>query len=290
MSRSVTSSYKEKQRYKKQGPNGIKLNDNLNADQDLQSLINSNRIEICSLNRLKDSFYNATCEDLAKRLLGKILVRRIIDGTVLKSLAVETECYPGDEDKASCTYNGRITVTIKAVNMKPGRAFVYVTYGMYHCINISSEGLYQYENICTLFHSSNLQKEESSSNSVYIILGCMPPVIKNISFVNVTPYSEVLLEKQMPTPLFKKFSTFHRTQSFTTTFKRTYNLSQSLAGLMQSTSHFLNIHFNIILPSISVPFKRSFPFRFPHETPVYISQLHLACTMSHLSYPDYLVS
>ena len=80
----------------------------------------------------------------------------------------------------------------------------------------------------------------------------MPAVIKNISFVNVTAYSEVILEKLMPTPLFKILSTFYRTQRFTTTFKRTYLLSQSRVRLMQSTSHFLSIHFNINLQYISV--------------------------------------
>ena len=227
MSRSVTGSNKEKQRNKKQGPKRIKLNDNLSADKILQSSINSSRTLTCGLNRLKDSFYDVTCEDLAKRLLGKILVRRINDGTVLKGRVVETECYPGGEDKASCSFNGRITETIKAVYMKPGTTFVYVTYGMYHCINISSQGLYKYQNICILFHSSNLQEEESSLNNVYIIFGCMPAVIKNISFVNVTPNSEVLLEKLIPTPLFKKFPIFYGTQRFTTTFKRTHHLSQS---------------------------------------------------------------
>jgi len=227
LSRSVTSSHKEKQSNKKKGPKRIKLNDTLNADKILHSSLNSTRTPTCGLNRLKDRFYDVPCEDLAKRLLGKILVRQINDGTVLKGRIVETECYPGGEDKGSCSYNGRITETIKAVYMKPGTAFVYVTYGMYHCINISSQGLYKYQNVCILFHSSNLQKEESSLHSVYIILGCMTAVIENISFMNVTPCSEVLLEKLIPTPLFKKCSTFYGTQRFTTMFKRTYHLSQS---------------------------------------------------------------
>jgi len=184
ISRSVTGSNKEKQRNKKQGPKRIKLNDNLNADKILLSSINSSRTPTCGLNRLKDSFYDVPCEDLAKRLLGKILIRRINDGTVLKGRVVETECYPGGEDKASCSYNGRITETIKAVYMKPGTAFVYVTYGMYHCINISSQGLYKYQNTYILFHSSNLQKEENTLNSVYIILGCVPAAVKNNSFMN----------------------------------------------------------------------------------------------------------
>lgn len=140
MTRNVTSSNKEKQTKKKHVPKRRKLNDNLNADKILQSSSIGSRTPTFGLNRLKDSFFDVPCEDLAKRLLGKILVRRINDGTVLKGRVVETECYPGGEDKASCSYNGRITETIKAVYMKPGTAFVYVTYGMYHCINISSQG------------------------------------------------------------------------------------------------------------------------------------------------------
>jgi hypothetical protein len=55
----------------------------------------------------------------------------------------------------------------------------------------------------------------------------MPAVIKNISFMNVTPYSEALLEKLIPTSLFKKFPIFYGTQRFTTMFKRTHHLFQS---------------------------------------------------------------
>jgi DNA-3-methyladenine glycosylase len=146
MTRNVTSSNKEKQTKKKHVPKRRKLNDNLNADKILQSSSIGSRTPTFGLNRLKDSFFDVPCEDLAKRLLGKILVRRVNDGTVLKGRVVETECYPGGEDKASCSYNGRITETIKAVYMKPGTAFVYVTYGMYHCINISSQGLCSYQN------------------------------------------------------------------------------------------------------------------------------------------------
>jgi hypothetical protein len=161
MSRNVTSSNKEKQTRKKQVTKRMKLNNNLNADHILQSSCNGSRTPTYGLNRLNDSFFDVPCEDLAKRLLGKILVRRIDDGTVLKGRVVETECYPGGEDKASCSYNGRITETIKAVYMKPGTAFVYVTYGMYHCINISSQGLCSYQNVCILLHSSNIKNEST---------------------------------------------------------------------------------------------------------------------------------
>lgn len=90
--------------------------------------------------RLGDIFYDVPCEDLAKNLLGKILVRRLPNGQILKGRIVETESYPGGEDKASATYNGKVTPKTKPLYLKPGTTFVYLTYGMYHCINISSRG------------------------------------------------------------------------------------------------------------------------------------------------------
>lgn len=90
--------------------------------------------------RLSRRFYGVDCQALAKRLLGKILVRRLADGTVLKCRVVETECYLGCDDQASHSYNGRRTERNEPMFMDPGTAYVYVAYGMYHCFNISSEG------------------------------------------------------------------------------------------------------------------------------------------------------
>lgn len=102
--------------------------------------------------RLGDSFFNVPCEELAKRLLGKVLVRRLDDGTILKGRIVETESYLGGEDKASHSYKGRVTERNKPMYMNPGTAYVYLTYGMYHCFNISSQGLYKQ----LVFRSSKL--------------------------------------------------------------------------------------------------------------------------------------
>ncbi len=92
--------------------------------------------------RLTDSFFDVTCIELAKNLLGTILVRRLRDGTVLKGKIVETECYLGAEDKASHSYKGKMTPRNEAMFMKPGTIYVYQTYGMYYCMNISSQGWY----------------------------------------------------------------------------------------------------------------------------------------------------
>lgn len=91
-------------------------------------------------NRLGEEFFNVSCLDLAKNLLGTILVRRLPDGTCLKGKIVETECYLGFEDKASFSYEGRRTARSEPMFMAPGTIFVYQTYGMYYCMNISSQG------------------------------------------------------------------------------------------------------------------------------------------------------
>ncbi|KAG7209764.1 hypothetical protein KM043_011387 [Ampulex compressa] len=95
--------------------------------------------EICSA-RLPYSFFDVPCEELAQRLLGKILVRRLENGTLLKGRIVETEGYLGVEDKASHTYQKKVTARNIPMYMPPGTIYVYMTYGMYHCFNISSQG------------------------------------------------------------------------------------------------------------------------------------------------------
>lgn len=95
--------------------------------------------ETCTNIRLKEEFFDVYCEDLARNLLGKVLVRQF-DNIILKARIVETESYLGGIDKASHSYNGKITERNKPMFMKPGTTYVYFTYGMYHCFNISSQG------------------------------------------------------------------------------------------------------------------------------------------------------
>ncbi|XP_067006486.1 putative 3-methyladenine DNA glycosylase [Anabrus simplex] len=111
----------------------------LELEQDYLT-VNRNLKPSVGLHRLQEDFFDVPCEQLAKSLLGKVLVRRQNDGTLIRGRIVETECYPGGEDKGSCSYQGKITERTKAVFMKPGVMFVYLTYGMYHCFNISSQG------------------------------------------------------------------------------------------------------------------------------------------------------
>ncbi|EGI64437.1 DNA-3-methyladenine glycosylase, partial [Acromyrmex echinatior] len=92
-----------------------------------------------SSNRLQYEFFDIPCEELAQRLLGKILVRHLENGTILKGRIVETEGYLGAIDKASHSYQNRVTPRNLPMYMSPGTIYIYMTYGMYHCFNISSK-------------------------------------------------------------------------------------------------------------------------------------------------------
>lgn len=81
------------------------------------------------------------CSDLAKYLLGKTIVR-CVNNEVITGKIVETESYPGGDDKCSHSFNYKQTARNKAMFMSPGTLYVYMTYGMYFCMNISSEGLH----------------------------------------------------------------------------------------------------------------------------------------------------
>lgn len=90
--------------------------------------------------RLTYSFFNQPCVELAKAFLGKVLVRKLTDGTELRGKIVETEAYLGGKDKASHSAGGKRTERNTAMFMKPGTIYVYPIYGIYLCMNVSSQG------------------------------------------------------------------------------------------------------------------------------------------------------
>jgi len=82
---------------------------------------------------LKRSFYNRPTIDVARDLLGKVLVHGSTAGVI-----VETEAYLGGDDLASHSARGR-TERTGVIFGPPGHAYVYFIYGMYECLNLVAE-------------------------------------------------------------------------------------------------------------------------------------------------------
>jgi DNA-3-methyladenine glycosylase len=81
---------------------------------------------------LGKKFFNHPAVDLAKALLGKYLVFG-----KLKGMIVETEPYLFRDDPG-CHASRRVTVRNAPMFGPAGRTYVYLIYGMYHCLNIVS--------------------------------------------------------------------------------------------------------------------------------------------------------
>jgi DNA-3-methyladenine glycosylase len=86
-------------------------------------------------------FFATDPEALARKLLGCTLVRILDDGTRLAGVIVETEAYLGEIDRAAHTFGGRRTPRNESMWGQPGTAYVYFTYGMHWCMNISAGAL-----------------------------------------------------------------------------------------------------------------------------------------------------
>ncbi len=86
---------------------------------------------------LKKSFFKSPTLDVARRLIGKTLIRKF-KGKLNKGIITETEAYVGPQDLASHASRGR-TARTAAMFGEAGRIYVYLIYGMHFCLNIVTE-------------------------------------------------------------------------------------------------------------------------------------------------------
>ena len=83
---------------------------------------------------MNHSFFRKDTVELARKLLGMLLVHRTIAG-VAAGMIVETEAYVGAIDKACHAWQNRSERT-EVMYHDGGYAYVYLIYGMHHCFNV----------------------------------------------------------------------------------------------------------------------------------------------------------
>lgn len=87
--------------------------------------------------KLDRLFFQAGAVDVAEKLLGKVLVRRI-GGKEFGGIIIETEAYGGQDDRASHASRGKTARNLPMFG-EAGHSYVYQIYGLHYCFNVVVE-------------------------------------------------------------------------------------------------------------------------------------------------------
>ena len=88
--------------------------------------------------RAGSEFYCRDTLTVARELVGRYLVRETAEGPLVCQIT-ETEAYVGAVDKACHAYGGRRTERTAVLYAAPGTVYVYLIYGLHHCLNLVTE-------------------------------------------------------------------------------------------------------------------------------------------------------
>lgn len=97
--------------------------------------------------KLSKEFFMGPSVEVSKNVLSKYLIRRLPNGKILAGKIVEVESYIGPEDRASHAFvpyrlrvRGiqKITPRNKAEYLEGGHIYIYLVYGMYWQLNITT--------------------------------------------------------------------------------------------------------------------------------------------------------
>jgi len=84
------------------------------------------------------SFFARSAAVVARELLGCVLASRV-DSVLTAGKIVETEAYLGSDDPGSHAATRGITARNRVMYGPPGHAYVYLTYGNHHMLNLVAE-------------------------------------------------------------------------------------------------------------------------------------------------------
>ncbi|WP_041385213.1 DNA-3-methyladenine glycosylase [Prochlorococcus marinus] len=86
---------------------------------------------------LSQSFFCRPAEVVGPELVGCRLAKRQEDGSLLWGVIVETEAY--SQDEPACHGYRRRSPQNETLFGEPGRFYVYVSYGIHHCVNVVTD-------------------------------------------------------------------------------------------------------------------------------------------------------
>ena len=89
-------------------------------------------IDARALPALPQSFFARPAEVVAPELIGCLLVKRQANGELLWGVIVETEAY--SQEEPACHGYRRRSPSNETLFGEPGRFYVYVSYGIHHCV------------------------------------------------------------------------------------------------------------------------------------------------------------
>jgi DNA-3-methyladenine glycosylase len=84
---------------------------------------------------LTQSFFARPAEVVAPDMTGCLQVKRQADGESLWEVIVETEAY--SQEEPACHGYRRRSPSNETLFGEPGRFYVYVSYGIHHCVQIA---------------------------------------------------------------------------------------------------------------------------------------------------------
>ncbi|MEE3203011.1 MAG: DNA-3-methyladenine glycosylase [Acidobacteriota bacterium] len=91
------------------------------------------------MSRLSRSFYHRPTLDVARDLIGKVLVHNAPVG-LTSGVIVEVEAYIGEDD-AACHAASGLTQRNLPLYGRPGHAYVYLNYGVHYLLNVVTESI-----------------------------------------------------------------------------------------------------------------------------------------------------
>jgi DNA-3-methyladenine glycosylase len=113
-----------------------KKKDESKTDANAAVIEEETMVEKTPYKRLGKEFFQDDVVSLSRKLLGKI-IRRNVDGQILRARIVETEAYKAPEDKGCHAYNNKRTERTKAFWCDAGCWYVYTIYMKTNlCLNI----------------------------------------------------------------------------------------------------------------------------------------------------------